>query len=158
MPDRIDVRQKGVLLKDGLFDGLFGLAFVGYGVALIVANQAVAFFEFGQPALLYIVPLVLIPITWRTKHEGTFDLLWEKISWPRSEEHRRLLKGSVNNNAKHSPSSSSSISGLPKELSIRANSEAVVERRNRTGTTEHPNNPSSPKRVTKAGAGEDGAS
>ena len=94
------MRQRGYLLKEDLFEGLFGLAIVGYGIALVLANQAVQYFQFGQPALLYIVPLMIFPVLWRAHLDGNLDLLWERLPLPRtvavplgSEEHRRLLNG-----------------------------------------------------------------
>ena len=97
---RIDVRQRGYLLDDDIFDGLFGISIIGYGIALILANQAVQYFQFGQPALLYIVPLLLIPVIWRTYDDGSINELWEKLPLPRTiaqplgyEERRRLLAG-----------------------------------------------------------------
>lgn len=97
---RIDVRQRGYLIDDDIFDGLFGISIIGYGIALILANQAVQYFQFGQPALLYIVPLLLIPVLWRTYDDGSISELWEKLPLPRTvaqplgnEERRRLLAG-----------------------------------------------------------------
>jgi signal peptide peptidase-like protein 2B len=103
---RIDVRQRGYLFDDELSNqgGLFGIALLGYCVALIVANQLVAYFQVGQPALLYIVPLMLIPVLWRAHDEGTLPTLWEKLPLPRTiarplgpEEQRRLLANNDTN-------------------------------------------------------------
>ena len=73
---RIDMRQKGQLL---ICSGLFKISLLGYGVALILANQAVVFFQYGQPALLYIVPLMLLPVLCKCKAEKTLDMLWENL-------------------------------------------------------------------------------
>lgn len=94
---RIDVRQMGHILNDDIFVGLFGIAIVGYGFALIIANEAVVFFQFGQPALLYIVPFMLFPVLWKCYHDKTIDVLWERMPLMRSravvvnEEQRLLL-------------------------------------------------------------------
>lgn len=93
---RIDVRQTGKILNDDIFHGLFGIAIVGYGFALILANEAVVFFQFGQPALLYIVPFMLFPILWKCHHDKTIDALWERMPLMRSKalpvnEEQRLL-------------------------------------------------------------------
>jgi signal peptide peptidase-like 2B len=102
---RIDVRQRGYLFDDDLSNngGLFGIAILGYGLALIVANVAVSYFQFGQPALLYIVPMMLIPVLWRTHDEGTLSDLWEKLPLPRTvaqpvglHEQQRLLANNDN--------------------------------------------------------------
>ena len=105
LTSRIDVRQRGYLFDDDLSNngGLFGIAILGYGLALIVANAAVSYFQFGQPALLYIVPMMLIPVLWRAHDEGTLPDLWEKLPLPRTvarpvgaEEQRRLLNNDDN--------------------------------------------------------------
>ena len=78
------------------FAGLFGVAILGYGLALILANEAVVFFQFGQPALLYIVPFMIIPVLWKCHREKTLDILWERLPLMRSKaravnEEQRLL-------------------------------------------------------------------
>ena len=97
---KLTVNTLRYLIDDDVFEGLFGMGVIGYGVALIIANQAVQYFQFGQPALLYIVPLMLIPVLWRTYDEGTINELWEKLPLPRTiaeplgyEERRRLVNG-----------------------------------------------------------------
>ena len=90
------MRQTGKILNDDIFHGLFGIAIVGYGFALILANEAVVFFQFGQPALLYIVPFMLLPVLWKCHHDKTIDVLWERMPLMRSKalpvnEEQRLL-------------------------------------------------------------------
>lgn len=92
------MRQRGSLFSDDMVVGLFPMTIFGYAVGLTLANIAANFFEAGQPALLYIVPLTLWPVLYRTKMDGSLDVLWEKLPIPRtiamplgSEEQRALL-------------------------------------------------------------------
>jgi len=65
------------LAKYGIIlDGLWIIALVGYAIGLIFANFAVALFQMGQPALLYLVPCTVIPICAMSIFRGDFDALW----------------------------------------------------------------------------------
>ena len=90
------MRQRGYLVNDDIFAGLFAIALIGYGLALILANEAVVFFQFGQPALLYIVPFMLLPVLWKCYQDKTLDKLWEHLPLMRTKaravnEEQRLL-------------------------------------------------------------------
>ena len=83
-------------MNDDIFAGLFAIALIGYGLALILANEAVVFFQFGQPALLYIVPFMLFPVLWKCYQDKTLDKLWEHLPLMRTKaravnEEQRLL-------------------------------------------------------------------
>lgn len=63
MNDRYDVRRYGYV---SLFSkGYFPMCILGYALGLGLADEAVAYFNYGQPALLYIVPFILGPTLWR---------------------------------------------------------------------------------------------
>jgi hypothetical protein len=51
----------------------------GYSLGLFCADVAVEVFETGQPALLYIVPLTLIPVLYRAYRATTLYHLWDSI-------------------------------------------------------------------------------
>jgi hypothetical protein len=51
----------------------------GYALGLMAANFAVEYFETGQPALLYIVPLTLGPVLLRSLRSGKFPELWHGL-------------------------------------------------------------------------------
>ena len=55
-----------------------------YSNLTTISTQAVMYFQYGQPALLYIVPLMLIPVLWRTMEDGTLTELWEKLPLQRA--------------------------------------------------------------------------
>lgn len=50
--------------------GYFPMLVFGYAIGLMMANFAVEYFETGQPALLYIVPLTLGPALLRSFKTG----------------------------------------------------------------------------------------
>ena len=54
----------------------FVLMTAGYALGLAMANTAVAVFQLGQPALLYLVPCTLGLFAAAAKHEGTFSVFW----------------------------------------------------------------------------------
>jgi hypothetical protein len=54
------------------------MALFAYAVGLMLANLAVSYFSTGQPALLYIVPLVLGSILYRASRAGTLAQLYER--------------------------------------------------------------------------------
>ena len=51
----------------------------GYAIGLMTANFAVEYFETGQPALLYIVPLTLGPALYRSFKAGSLPELWRGL-------------------------------------------------------------------------------
>ena len=51
----------------------------GYAIGLMAANFAVEYFETGQPALLYIVPLTLGPALYRSFKAGSLPELWRGL-------------------------------------------------------------------------------
>ena len=76
------------------------MCLVGYGLGLLIANMAVAYFSSGQPALFYIVPLTLGPVLIRSVYDESFKELWEKLPPLRpiatpldSSEEEELLRG-----------------------------------------------------------------
>mmetsp|Transcript_25764 Transcript_25764/g.79257 ORF Transcript_25764/g.79257 Transcript_25764/m.79257 type:complete len:598 (+) Transcript_25764:66-1859(+) len=54
----------------------FPILLVGYGVGLGLANVAVAVFDVGQPALLYLVPATLGPFLAVAHYDGLLPALW----------------------------------------------------------------------------------
>jgi len=76
---RYDMRRYGTLNSDLSSKGYFPMTLFGYGVGLLLANFAVFFFESGQPALFYIVPLTLGPILFRSFKSETLRELWIKL-------------------------------------------------------------------------------
>jgi len=70
-------RILALLARQGVVaDGYWPVALVGYAVGLMVANLAVAIFQAGQPALLYLVPLTVGPVALRAHWRGELDALW----------------------------------------------------------------------------------
>ena len=64
----------------------------------MLANLAVDYFDAGQPALLYIVPLTLGPVLWRSSRAHTLMDLWLRLPAMKTvalpldrEEQERLL-------------------------------------------------------------------
>jgi len=55
---------------------LFGFALSGYALGLSAAFAASSYWATPQPALIYIVPGVILPLCWRAHAEGRFQLLW----------------------------------------------------------------------------------
>jgi signal peptide peptidase-like protein 2B len=53
------------------------LVCMGYAVGLAMANAAVFLMNMGQPALLYLVPCTLGPLTLKAHREGTLHELWK---------------------------------------------------------------------------------
>jgi hypothetical protein len=76
---RYDVRRYGTLQSERAQRGYFTMCLIGYGFGLILANIAVSYFNSGQPALFYIVPLILIPTLYRSFRSETLRGLWEKL-------------------------------------------------------------------------------
>jgi len=52
------------------------IGLLGYSVGLVFAQVAVVLMRMGQPALLYLVPCVLVPIMITAALRGEFDALW----------------------------------------------------------------------------------
>ena len=76
---RYDLRRYGSLYCEKAGDGYLPMAMVGYAIGLSLAQIAVEAFEYGQPALLYIVPCVLLPVLYRSYNSGTLAHLWEGL-------------------------------------------------------------------------------
>ena len=98
---RLDIRSYGSLWSPYAGRGYFPMVVVGYAIGLMAANFAVEYFETGQPALLYIVPLTLGPVLLRSLWSGKFPELWRGLPRMRtiaqpfdtSAEHEALLSG-----------------------------------------------------------------
>ena len=74
------------------------MALLGYSAGLMLANLAVDYFDAGQPALLYIVPLTLGPVLFRSNRGETLTELWVRLPSMKTvalpldrEEQERLL-------------------------------------------------------------------
>lgn len=65
----------------------FPVAIAAYALGLGLANLAVAVFDVGQPALLYIVPCVLGAISAKAKHDQIFHILWKLPNHQSVETH-----------------------------------------------------------------------
>jgi hypothetical protein len=76
---RYDLRLYGSLFCEKAGDGYFPMAMVGYAFGLCLAQLAVEAFDYGQPALLYIVPCVLAPVLYRSHNSGHLLSLWEEL-------------------------------------------------------------------------------
>lgn len=57
--------------------GCYVVTVVGYAAGLFCANVAVAYFQLGQPALLYLVPLTVGPVSLWAYSRGCFKELWD---------------------------------------------------------------------------------
>jgi hypothetical protein len=44
------------------------------------------FYHVAQPALLYLVPMTVLPMTWTAKQRGEMDILWEGNGLNEEEE------------------------------------------------------------------------
>ena len=76
---RYDLRRYGSLYCEKAGDGYLPMAMLGYAFGLCLAQLAVETFEYGQPALLYIVPCILLPVLYRSNNSGTLPYLWEGL-------------------------------------------------------------------------------
>jgi hypothetical protein len=56
--------------------GLFAYAWGGYAVGLVCAFVCSFVYRVAQPALIYIVPGILLPLMWRARRAGVLDELW----------------------------------------------------------------------------------
>mmetsp|Transcript_18345 Transcript_18345/g.27654 ORF Transcript_18345/g.27654 Transcript_18345/m.27654 type:complete len:696 (+) Transcript_18345:10-2097(+) len=79
----------------------FPLLIIGYAAGLACANLAVAFFDFGQPALLYLVPSTLGLFCLIANSDGTLSELWRgppelSPSWLHDELIKRASSSSAN--------------------------------------------------------------
>jgi len=94
---RYDLRRYGTLQSEQASKGYFPMVMFGYAAGLMAANFAVSYFEYGQPALLYIVPLTLGPVLYRACKSETVWSLWSKlppmktIAFPLDREEQRAL-------------------------------------------------------------------
>lgn len=57
--------------------GYFATSMICYGTALLLCLCALMIFKTGQPALLYISPLLISGITWRACTRGEMREIWE---------------------------------------------------------------------------------
>ncbi len=76
---RYDARRFGSLRTAFYRRGYLLMTLFGYSLGLFCADVAVEVFETGQPALLYIVPLTLIPVLYRAYRATTLYHLWDSI-------------------------------------------------------------------------------
>ena len=76
---RLDMRTYDSLSSEPSGRGYYPQALTCYAVGLCLANTAVQYFDVGQPALLYIVPCILVPILWRAYSDGTLGTLWKDL-------------------------------------------------------------------------------
>jgi signal peptide peptidase-like protein 2B len=96
---RLDMRRYGSLSSENASKGYFPMCLFSYAVGLLAANVAVEYFETGQPALLYIVPLTLGCVLYRSYHSGSLKHLWRAlpamhlIALPYSPEEQERLMG-----------------------------------------------------------------
>jgi len=67
----LELAKRGVLLR-----GYWAATLAGYAAGLMMANLAVAYFEMGQPALLYLVPCTLLAAGLVAVRKGEFDAVW----------------------------------------------------------------------------------
>lgn len=56
--------------------GFFLYIMIGYACGLFMANVAVVVFNFGQPALLYLVPCTLVPFTFISVMDKKLPEMW----------------------------------------------------------------------------------
>lgn len=66
----------------------FRVARVGYICGIIISAVASRVFEAAQPALLYLVPMVLLPLLARARHCGQMGLVWEGFEQNSDQTHR----------------------------------------------------------------------
>lgn len=76
---RLDMRRYGSLSSESASKGYLPMALLGYALGLLVANLAVDYFKAGQPALLYIVPLTLGPVLYRSYNSKSLRDLWRSL-------------------------------------------------------------------------------
>ena len=68
--------------------GYFRVARVGYICGIMISAVASRVFEAAQPALLYLVPMVLLPLLARARHCGQMGLVWEGFEQNSDQTHR----------------------------------------------------------------------
>ena len=73
---RCDMRIYGTLSSEIAGGGFFPFTLIGYAIGLTCANTASLFFDVGQPALLYIIPCMMLLVLIRALEEGTLRELW----------------------------------------------------------------------------------
>jgi signal peptide peptidase-like protein 2B len=76
---RLDMRNRGTLSNLDAVKEYFPMVIIAYAIGLLMANLAVEYFEYGQPALIYIVPLTLGSVLQRAYSNGTLPLLWVRL-------------------------------------------------------------------------------
>lgn len=96
---RLDMRRYGSLSSESASKGYFPMCLFGYAVGLLAANVAVEYFQTGQPALLYIVPVTLGSVLYRSYQSGSLKHLWRAlpamhlIALPYTPEEQERLMG-----------------------------------------------------------------
>jgi signal peptide peptidase-like protein 2B len=99
-----------------ILDGLWIIALIGYAVGLLCANFAVAIFQMGQPALLYLVPCTVIPVCAMSNFRGDFDALWRGREVDVGEDFSQGLM--INNNYTDANENLNQYSGVTVQIPI----------------------------------------
>jgi hypothetical protein len=81
---RYDMRRFGSLSTEKAGNGYFPMTLCGYAFGLCLANTAVNAFNYGQPALFYIVPCTLGLVLYRAGRAGNLMYLWGKLPTTRT--------------------------------------------------------------------------
>eukprot|EP00026_Physarum_polycephalum_P011711 Phypoly_transcript_11952.p1 GENE.Phypoly_transcript_11952~~Phypoly_transcript_11952.p1 ORF type:complete len:345 (+),score=19.92 Phypoly_transcript_11952:80-1114(+) len=77
----------------GLGLRLFNVAVAGYGIGLIIAFLFLTMLQVAQPALLYLVPCSILPVSFLGYMRGNLQSLWNgstEISGPKQDEKREV--------------------------------------------------------------------
>jgi hypothetical protein len=92
---RLDDRM-GKSWKSGYF--LTGM--VGYTLGMFATQIAVFLMRQGQPALLYLVPFILVPVTIQGRIKNELHILWQGMTYfDQQEEQQELMEqGEINGN------------------------------------------------------------
>jgi hypothetical protein len=72
---RLDVKRKRKLE----WGGYFLITFTGYAVGLLITYISLVLFHVAQPALLYLVPCMLIPLMLVAYKRSQIKLLWNGL-------------------------------------------------------------------------------
>lgn len=72
-------------------------AIVGYGIGLLITFIALVYMKTGQPALLYLVPSVLIPVTIISLIRKEFKSLWYgRVNTQVEDKETETAEGKIN--------------------------------------------------------------
>jgi hypothetical protein len=93
--------------------GYFPLVVLGYITGLILTVLALVIMKKGQPALLYMVPCMLLPLYLVSHRRGEFSLLWKGLPGSVMREMTRATRSAA---PQPSSLSSSSSSARPAQL------------------------------------------